>query len=113
MAPRRVAITGVPQAIASATESPKGSSNAIRCSSARAEPRSRARSAPPTGPSQRTARPSTCGATWAAWKPASWMIPAITSGTPAERAAAIARSGPFSGCERPKNSSGASGPGSA
>ena len=39
-------------------------------------------------------------------------MPAIRSGRPAARAAAIAAAGPLSGCERAKKASGAPGPGS-
>src|SRR5450755_3292843 len=48
--PRLQAITGVPQASASTTDRPNGSSKLMRWSSARAEPRVLARAAPPTGP---------------------------------------------------------------
>jgi len=44
------AMTGVPQASASTTDSPNGSSKLMRWSSARAEPRAFVRAAPPTGP---------------------------------------------------------------
>ena len=48
--PRRKATTGVPQAIASTTDRPNGSANAIGCSSTEAPPRMRERSAGPTDP---------------------------------------------------------------
>src|SRR5881396_1717244 len=49
-APRRRPITGVPQAIASIMERPKGSANSTRCSSATAEPSSSSRSFEPSEP---------------------------------------------------------------
>jgi predicted GH43/DUF377 family glycosyl hydrolase len=48
--PSRVAITGVPQAMASTTLKPNGSSKSIRCSSAIASPSTSCRSAGPTLP---------------------------------------------------------------
>ena len=61
--PRRNAITGVPQAIASTTLNPNGSSNPIRCSSARAPPSTAERSSGPTAPMKRTRSPSIRGST--------------------------------------------------
>ena len=48
--PRLQAMIGVPQASASTTDKPNGSSKLIRWSSTRAEPRVFARAVPPTGP---------------------------------------------------------------
>jgi hypothetical protein len=48
--PRLEAMTGVPQASASTTDSPNGSSKFMKWSSAQAEPRAFVRAAPPTGP---------------------------------------------------------------
>ena len=48
--PRALAMTGVPQAMASTTLKPKGSSNSMRWSRARAPPSSAPRASGPTGP---------------------------------------------------------------
>ncbi len=62
-APRRVAITGVPQASASIAAVAPGSSQEIGISTARARPTSSSLSDPPTVPTQRIRSPSSNGCT--------------------------------------------------
>ncbi len=95
--PRGKAITGVPQAIASTTLYPNGSSNPIRCRSAWAPPSSSDRSSGLTGPTNDTRSPSSLGATRSSKYAWSWTIPAITSGIPACTATSIASTVPLSG----------------
>ena len=102
--PRRNAITGVPQAIASTTLYPNGSSKPIRCSSACAPPRSADRSPALTGPTKETRSPSSRGATRSSKYVWSWTIPAITSGRPDASATSIASAVPLSGWILPKKS---------
>ena len=98
-APSGNAITGVPQASASTITMPNGSSQRIGISSAASagEQRALGRAADLADEARRArrrcaARPR--GRRTACWP--GWITPARTSGTPAARAAAIARCGPFS-----------------
>ena len=63
MEPRSKAITGVPQAMASTTQNPNGSSKSIRWSRATAPPRKDERSSARTGPTNCTRSPSMRGTT--------------------------------------------------
>ena len=61
--PSGYAITGVPVANDSTTESPKGSAKSMRCSNASAPPSNASRSAGPTGPAYVMPGVPRCGST--------------------------------------------------
>ena len=102
--PRRQAITGVPQAMASITTSPNGSGQSIGKRRAAAFPRKSAFAASSTSPTS-TQLPSTNGRMCSLKYRLSerGIFAAIRSGRPTVRAIRMAASGPFSGAIRPRN----------